>query len=88
MFTEYLHHASAGREAFIVRRGRPHPLPVCCFKNGFKAVRERHIGAENTEIAVLGIQIHDVTQKGAEYMRIPYAAIAWRRWAPKTDIQS
>ncbi len=74
MLAEHLHHAPGGREEFVVRHGRGVPLAVGRFEEGFQAVRERLVGAEDPEIALLGVQLRHVAQETAQHVRVADAA--------------
>ena len=63
-------HASGGREEFVVLHFSGIPLTVGDFKDRAQEIRERLIGAEDAEIALLLIQLGHVTQELAQHERI------------------
>ena len=72
-------HASGGREEFIILNFPGVPLTVGDFKNRAQEIRERLIGTEDPEIALILIQFGHVTQKLAQHQRILAVDGAGRR---------
>ena len=65
VLAEHFHHAPGGREKFVVRHGRGVPLALGHFKEGFQAVGERLVGAEDPEIPLLLVQLRHIAQETA-----------------------
>ena len=63
-------HAPGGREKFVVRHGRGVPLALGHFEEGFQAVGERLVGAEDAEIPLLLVQLRHIAQERPEHMRV------------------
>ena len=67
-------HAPGRRQKFVVRHGRGVPLAFGHLKEGFQAVGERLVRAEDPEIALLTVELYHVTQERPEHMRVADAA--------------
>ena len=63
-------HATGRREEFIVAYFPSIPLPVGDFKHRAEEIRERFIGTEDAEIALILIQLGHVAQELAQHERI------------------
>ena len=74
VLAQHFHHAAGGREKFVVRHGRRVPLALGHFEQGFEAVGDRLVGAEDPEIALLAVQLRDVAQEAPEHVRVADAA--------------
>src|ERR1022692_3820707 len=59
VLAEHFHHAPGGGEKFVVGGGRGVPLAVGRFEDGFQTVGEGFVGAEDAEIALRTIQLHE-----------------------------
>ena len=79
VLAEHFHHAPSGREKFVVRHGRGVPLAFGHFKEGFQAVGERLVRAEDPEIPLLAVQLRHIAQETPEHMRVADAAHPRRR---------
>ena len=63
-------HASGGREEFIILYFPGVPLTVGDFENRSQEIRECLVGTEDTEIALILVQLGHVTQEIAKHKRI------------------
>ena len=78
VFAEHFHHATFRCEILVVRCCFSVPLALCCFKQGFQAIRKGFIRAKHSEIALGLVQLRHVSQKPAEDVRIADAGYARR----------
>jgi len=74
VLAEHFHHASSGREKFVVWHGRGVPLAFGHFKESFQAVGERLVRAKDPEIPLLIVQLRHIAQKTPEHMCVADAA--------------
>src|SRR5208337_3706328 len=78
MFTQHFHHAPGGRKKFVVRHGGGVPLAFGYFKEGFQAVGERLVRAEDPKVSLLLVQLGHITQERSEHTRVADAEHYWR----------
>src|ERR1019366_4524371 len=83
-----VHHASSGREEFIIFYFAGVPLTVGDFKNRAQEIRECLIGTEDPEIALILIQLGHVTQEPAQHERILAVNGAGRRYIHRVVVKS
>ncbi len=78
VLAQHFHHASAGREEFVVRHGRRIPLALGHLEHRFQAVGERLVRAKHAEISLFAIEFRHVAQERPEYVRVADAGRARR----------
>jgi hypothetical protein len=62
--------APVGREEFIIPIGSGIPLAIGCFKDRAQKIRERLIGTEDPEVALIFIQLGHIPQELAQHDRV------------------
>ena len=80
-------HASGGREEFIILYFPGVPLTVGDFKNRAQEIRERLIGTEDAEIALILIQLGHVAQELTQHERILAVNGTGRRHIHRVDVE-
>ncbi len=78
-------HAAGGREELVVLCFAGVPLPVGDFKDRAQEIRERLVGTEDAEIALLLIQLGHVAQELAQHERVLAVDRAGRRHIHRVD---
>src|SRR5664279_4739329 len=68
MLAQHLHHPAIQSEKFIVILRACVPLPVGHLKHGAQAVRKCFVGAENSKIALLPVELGYIAKEHAELM--------------------
>ena len=80
-------HASGGREEFIILYCPGVPLAIGYFEDRAQEIRERFIGTEDPEIALILIELDHVTQKLTQHERILGVDGAGRRHFYRVDAE-
>ena len=70
MLTQHFHDATVQGEELIVVLLSCIPLPVGHLKHRTQAIGERFVRAEDSEIALLPVELGDIAQEHAEFMRV------------------
>ncbi len=78
VLAKHFHHASSGREKFVVRLGCGVPLALGHFEQSFQAVGEGLVGTEDPKIPLLNVQFRHISQERPEHMRVTYTPYARR----------
>ena len=68
MLAQHLHHPAVQGEELVVVLCPRIPLPIGNLEHGVQAVGERHVGAEDPEIALLLIEFCHISQEHAQFM--------------------
>ena len=70
MLAEHLHDLAIQGEEFVVGLRACVPLPVGDLENGVQAVGKRFVGAEDSKIALLPIELGHIAQEHAEFVGV------------------
>ena len=68
---KHFHHASLGREKFIVGIGLRIPLAISGLKHRAQAVGERFVGAEDAEVPLVCVHLDHIPQEAAQHPPCP-----------------